>query len=181
MMVQLPEKGSLSALIFSLSWFLLSNIHVAMKALGFTLVFPDEQAILNLVALCPFHLAEGLSDVVQAPPTANNRLLQVLAIDRRDMVAIYVLVPEKAGQRAKIYIASGRDATKGYPTRMNTYQKRVDTGAAHGMPGGVERALNDGHIITHKATLAWTTIPMPSEKSALTGLLLLECFFTVCF
>lgn len=183
MIIELPEAGSLSALIFSLSWFLLSNTHVAMKALGFSLVFPTEQAILDLVVLCPFHFAEGLLDVVQAAAPPTIAYFKSLPLILGAWWAIYVLVLEKAGERAKIYIGSGSEFTKGYLKRMEAYDKRMENGThASAMPSGVERALNDGYEITHKATLAWTPIPLPFEKSALTGLLLLlECFFTVCF
>ena len=71
MLVDLPDLGSLSAIVFALSWFIISNTPAAIKALDFSLIFPNEQAILNLVQLCPFQFAEGLLDVVQSstPPT----------------------------------------------------------------------------------------------------------------
>ena len=97
-----------------------------------------------------------------------------------------MLVLEKAGERAKIYIGSGRAFDRGYLKRMETYDRRAGKNFVaddnNAIPAYVEDALLKGFTITHKATLAWTPIPLTSEKSALTGLLLLiETFFCLCF
>lgn len=185
MLVDLPDLGGLAAIIFALSWFILSNTPGSMKALDFSLAFPNEQAILNIVQLCPFQFAEGLLDVLQCftPPTIE--FFKSLPLIAGKWWAVYLLVLEKTGGQAKIYIGSGRSFDKGYLKRIETYNKvsEGDDRDDHDtIPHYVEDALRKGFTITHKATLAWTPIPLTSEKSAFTGLvLLIETSFCLCF
>lgn len=182
MLVAAPSLESLSAIVFALCWYTLSNTSAAIKALDFGLAFPNEQAILSLVQLCPFQFAEGLLDVLQSRTPPTIQYFKSLPLIAGKFWAVYVLVLEKAGQRARVYVGSGRDFSKGYLRRMETYDKRSAGGRPDGIPALVEEALQDGFAITHKATLAWTPIPLTSEKSALHGLLLLiETFFCLCF
>lgn len=182
MLVDIPKLGSLSAIIFALSWTLLSATHVTLKALDFNLVFPTEQALLDLVKLCPFQFAEGLLDVVQAAAPPTIEYFKSLPLIKGKFWAVYLLVLEKSGCRIKIYIGSGCSADKGYEKRVKTYDQSDAADSYYGLPHYVEKALKDGYSITHKATLAWTPLPLESEKSALKGLiLLLETFFCLCF
>lgn len=176
------SSSNVSAVIFALAWFILSQTHVTQKSFDFSLVFPNEQAILILALLCPFQFAAGLLLVLRSPVPPTIAWFKSIPLITGKLWAVYLLVLEKAGHRSKIYVGSGRDFEKGYLRRMQQYDARIQGGSADTIPSYVEEALIDGYQITHKATLAWAPIPLASEKSALTAfLLLLETVFCLSF
>lgn len=118
----------------------------------------------------------GLSEVLQAPTPPPVSYFKSLSTVNTKLWAVYLLVLEKASCRPKIYIGSGTDAKSGVSARLGQY----DTG--NHVPRYVQKAIEDGYVITHKGLLCWASLPSAAEVPILRLVFLtLEATFTFIF
>lgn len=178
-----PKTNDISAHVLSLAWACLSETNRALKNLHLDAVFPAKSAMENVMHSSPHEFAPGLMQIFQSrtAPTISDFKNLPLLLDK--LWAVYLLVLEKDGHRPRIYIGSGTDSGCGVRRRMLFYDRRSRTGRqSSGMPYYVETSLQEGYAITHKCLLAWTPLPLASERYKLRCfILVLESIFTLCF
>lgn len=178
-----PETDDISVFILWLAWVCLSTTNRALKNLNLDLVFPTERAMEKIMQISPLQFAAGLLQIFQSPTAPTIAYFKTLPLYLDKLWAVYLLVLEKAGERPRIYIGSGTSAEGGVRRRMTTYDRRSDTGEPQStISEYVETSLQEGYAITHKCLLAWTPLPLPSDRYELRCLfLVLETICTLCF
>jgi len=178
-----PETDNISVYILWLAWNCLSLTNPALKNYAFDLVFSAERAMEELMQLFPFEFAPGLLQVFRSSTAPTISYFKTLPMHLSKLWAVYLLVLEKAGHRPRIYVGSGTCSEGGVKRRMTAYDRRSQPGGSEScIPYYVEAALQEGYTITHKGLLAWTPLPLASDRYVLRCfVLILECVFTLCF
>lgn len=133
--------------------------------------------------LSPLEFAPGLLQIFRSRTAPTISYFKTLPLHLDRPWAVYLLVLEKDGHRPRIYIGSGTKSECGVRSRMSSYDRRSRTeNPDDAIPHYVETSLQEGYAITHKGLLAWTPLPLASERYALRCLfLVLECVCTLCF
>jgi len=178
-----PETDDISVFILWLAWTCLSLTNPALKNYAFDLIFSAERAMEEVMQLFHFEFAPGLLQVFRSSTAPTISYFKTLPMHLSKLWAVYLLVLEKAGHRPRVYIGSGTGSELGVNRRMTTYDRRCRTGKSdNGIPHYVETSLQEGYAITHKGLLAWTPLPLASDRYVLRCfVLVLECVFTLCF
>lgn len=147
------------------------------------MVFPTEQTIETTIQNTPLQFAPGLLKVFQSPTAPTIDYFKTLPLHVEKQWAVYLLVLEKPQERPKIYVGSGTSSASGVKSRMSAYDRRTSTGQyVNKIPATVDTAMRHGYTITHKCVLAWTALPLPSDRYELRSLfLLLETIFALGF
>jgi hypothetical protein len=166
--------------VYLLVWNCLSHTDDAMKAVVYSVLFPEPDLLRGALHEAGFTYAPGLLDALQSetPPTIGffKNLPNEVRRNGRDRWGIYVLVLAKDGHVSKIYIGSGTNTKGGLFARFSTY------GSALYLPDNVGKALDDGYVIVSKGLLAWCSQPIEDHVFVVRGLcLLLEATFTFVF
>lgn len=172
-----PDTEDISVFMLWLTWACLSLTHRALKNLVLDTVFPTEREMEKIMQLSPLEYAPGLLHIFRSLTAPTISYFKTLPLHLDKLWAVYLLVLEKNGHRPRIYIGSGTSSEAGVRSRMFSYDNRSRT-----IPSYVETSLKEGFAITHKCLLAWTPLPLASERYALRCFfLVLECAFTLCF
>lgn len=178
-----PDTDDIKVLVLWFAWVCLSTTNRALKNLQLDAVFSTERAMEKIMQSSPLQFASGLLQIFQSPTAPTIAYFKTLPLYLVKLWAVYLLVLEKDGQRQRIYIGSGTYSETGVRVRMSSYDKRSRTGKLDSViPHYVETSLQEGYAITHKCLLAWTPLPLPSDRYKLRCLfLVLEAIFTLCF
>jgi hypothetical protein len=178
-----PQTDDIAAFILWLTWACLSLTNRALKSLVLDNVFSTEGAMEQIMQLCPFEFAPGLLQIMRSPTAPTISCFKTLPLHVDKLWGVYLLVLEKVGRRPRIYIGSGTSSDSGIRSRMTTYARRSGTRHPDStIPYYVETSLQEGYSITHRGLLAWTSLPLASERYTLRCLILvMECAFTPYF
>jgi hypothetical protein len=145
-----------------------------MKNLGLDHVFPSQEGMKAVMESSSFEFAPGLLGALTSRTGPTIAYFKTLPLHLEKLWAIYLIVLEKAGHRPRIYIGSGTCSETGVRKRINTYNRRSKNGVLDsGIPQYVETSLQEGYAITHQCLLAWTDLPLASERFHL------RCFFLI--
>jgi hypothetical protein len=170
-------------LIMFLAWSCLSLTNAALKSGNFVSYFPTEAAMMAVLQFCPLQFAPDLMKTLQPTTAPTLDFFKSLPGYVGKVWAVYALVFEKPGHRPRVYIGSGTNFDLGVSYRFEHYDKRWSEGKyVCEMPAFVEKCFQDGWLLSHKGLIAWTPMPLASEKRTLRALfLVLETVFALIF
>lgn len=123
-------------------------------------LFGEAEAFDEACTTTPLSFAPSLLEILtsSSPPSLDFfRGLPALPADEK-VWAVYVLLLEKPGCPAKIYIGSGTDEKAGAKPRLRNYENGTH------LPRFVERALDDGYAYTNRGLLCWAPLPAGHES-----------------
>ncbi len=148
----------------------------SLKNPSFMIIIPSLAVLPLLCDEADLTSADGLLDVVQSTTLPIIDFFKGLRTIAGKWFAIYVLILENAGSIPKVYLASGTGVKSGYIDRLQVH------GKGSLPPRFVEKAIEDGHTITHKGLLCWGPLP-PLHKAFRTRALfkLIEATFAFYF
>lgn len=159
-----------------LTWTVLSDTPSNQKHFYFINFITSSEVLEQLFAIAALDFAPGLFNVLRAatPPTIS--WFKRLPTEAHLRWAVYAVVLEKANCRPKVYMGSGTHSRYGVSRRLNSY--------THGtlLPHYVQKALENGYVISHKGLLCWSAIPTPASQPMIRLLfLILEATFAYLF
>lgn len=125
----------------------------------FSFVLDTKERVEQLCLALKLSTCSGFRDMINsaAPPTVKWFKSLSTAIPPKSW-GIYVLVFEKRGHRALIYIGSGTDAKGGIAARVKSHRAKKD------MPKYVAWAHQNNYRLTHSACLIWCRIPESASQ-----------------
>lgn len=144
----------------------------------FETLFGEAEVFDEACTTTPLSSTLSLLDILtsSSPPSLDFfRGIPALPVEEK-VWAVYLLLLEKPGCPAKIFIGSGIDKKAGAKPRL----RNGDHGTH--LPRFVERALNDGHTYSNRGLLFWAPLP-PDHKSgtARVRFVAVEAVFAVLF
>ncbi|KAK3715579.1 Aconitate hydratase mitochondrial [Vermiconidia calcicola] len=169
------NAATLLQLVLLLCWTCLSSAPKDQKFPIFTKVLPSKNVLEQILSAASLSFAPGLFEVLQAATPPTVAYFKSLPTDGKKRWALYILVLEKPGCRFRIYLGSGTNALVGVPGRFYEYNSGR-------YPQHVQKALNEGYVITHQGLLCWTPIPSAAQApTARTLFIALEATFSFVF
>lgn len=139
-------------------------------------IFPSKEILSEAVQAAPLVFCEGLLKAMQASTPPALAFWMGLPTDCAKRWGVYALVLQKADADPCVYIGSGTSAKAGVRGRFYDYDRRKN------VPYYVQKALNDGYVITHKGLLMWCSLPSAAELPTLRLLFLaIEATFSFHF
>ena len=172
------QDNTLLKSIEATCWRILREVSPAQQSVAYRATYTSEDYILKLLKHHNVQFPPNLLEAINAsqPPTID--FFKRLPLIHGKLWAVYVLVLEKEGELPAIYVGKSTH-NKGYFHRLHQH----DTGERTAY--WVEKRISEGFTITHRATLAWASIPSDptgTDQVRLTGLvLLLETMFALRF
>lgn len=118
-------------------------------------VLGEDGKFTKICSETPLSFAPALFDVLQSPTPPSLDFFRTLPPpSANDKIwAIYLILMEKPGEKARLYVGSGTNAQVGVRARMANYDKGKE------VPRLVKAALDSGFTITHRGLLCWSPIP----------------------
>jgi hypothetical protein len=109
-----PDTQDTSKYVEWLMYALLSRTERSRKNLVHDRQFPTQDAMQAVMDSAAFEWAPGLLTAIKSDKPPTTTYFKSLPM-KPDSWAIYVLVLEKPGTRARVYISSGTSAGQGIP------------------------------------------------------------------
>ncbi|KAL8866510.1 MAG: hypothetical protein Q9198_008859 [Flavoplaca austrocitrina] len=153
-----PAQANILELMVLAIWKILCETRFNQKNPLFARFLTTEMVTKQLLSAASIVFAPGLFEVLQSTTPPSLQFFKNLPDNTwwGSHWAVYAIVLEKLGFRPKRYAGSGTSAHQGVHHRFWQY----DNGEV--LPFHVEKALDDGWVITHKGMLCWIPIPAAS-------------------
>ncbi|KAM0151871.1 hypothetical protein ACHAPG_007994 [Botrytis cinerea] len=151
-----PLVETLLELLVLIVWTCLSN--QKWKNSVFLTVFPDKDALLDVISATGLSFAPALFGIMQAATLTISFFKSLPPVLDMKVWAVYVLVLEKPGFKPSLYCGSGTASVTGVRSRFAKY----DNGGA--LPRYVKWAQDNGFSIVHKGLVVWCPIPEPVDR-----------------
>ena len=163
-------------LVLLAAWTCLSDTPVNQKNVFFARFFPTHEAYEAIAISTLLLFSPGLLEALQSPTPPAIEFFKSLPHNWTKDWGVYVLVLEKAGERARIYVGSATNADEGLRSRYRAYKSEVV------LPRWVEASMDEGFIITHKGILCRMPLPSAVDVPAFRlFVLILEGWFAYAF
>lgn len=123
-------------------------------------LLPDSDAFQKAAREQPLSLAPGLTDVLKSgKPPSLDFFKSLPGCTKRHQWGIYVLVLERPGSKAKIYIGSGTHAVDRLKARCRGYKSGTGPWSKH-----TRTAMKDGYRLSSFGLLCWIDLPSPTQE-----------------
>jgi hypothetical protein len=157
--------------VLMMTWTCLNDTPNSQKNVYFLHYIQSKAALEEIALLTSITFASGLFNVLQAASPPTIEYFKTLSTETLACWAVYIVILEKLHCRPRIYIGSGTNC-HGLRARFRDYNVLRE------LPRYVEKSIEEGYKIVHKAPLCWIPIPLASLEPKLRLLLVaLEATF----
>ncbi|RMD44198.1 hypothetical protein DV735_g980, partial [Chaetothyriales sp. CBS 134920] len=115
-----------------------------------------RSTVAQLVKTLEQNDAMKYSIVVAATASEAAPLQYIAPFTDEKVWAVYLLLMEKPGSTAKVYVGSGTSSQSGVSARLSGYDR------GNRLPRFIKRALDEGYTFSSRGLLCWAHLPPPT-------------------